>query len=770
MTIKHDTQHNLNTDLDLQDLNVEDSNPSNNPLFSDMIAKRMSRRHVLKGGAGLTTAAFFGSLPLAGCSTTDMGMEEATQTFNKLVEKETDIKIMKAGASVPAAGDITPPPSLKFKPVAHSTAEQVSVAEGYNAEIILGLGTPLMSGIAEWKDNREQSGESFAYRMGDNHDGMWFFGKKGSTYNPKASNSGLLVMNHEYVNAKYLHPSAIGKSKADLHEGKYVVMQDKNAPSIYQNRRLASDVRREVNSHGVAVVEMKRRAGGGYEMVKDSKFNRRVTSATEAVLAGPVAGTDLVKTKFDPKGMKTRGINNNCGSGMSPWGTYLTTEENFLGVFGRGADASKISSKEDYARRRYGAKENFPSWGYLWHSPDASEKFDGEFARWDMTATGKHAGEDYRNAFNTFGYITEIDPFNPSAAPVKRTSLGRFAHENCAFAPVEQGKPVVFYMGDDARGEYIYKFVSHYKWSDADIGGGIKAGDKYMNHGTLYVAKFNEDGTGEWKALKHGKNGLNSSHKNLPFVSQADVLVYARAAADVVGATRMDRPEWLSVSPMTGEVYCTLTNNAKKSRVWDNNPANGRTKIGTNAANPRSYGKGGNVHGHIIRWAETNGNHAASTFEWDIYLFAAPNDNKDENLSLLSEHNDLSAPDGLYFDPRGVLWIQTDDGKYTDTTNCMLLAALPGEVGDGKEVTTSAGQKTRMGAQASEAFVKRFFVGPEGCEVTGITMTPDFKTLFINIQHPGNSWGAVAGGKTPRSSTVMITKKDGGVILGESYA
>ena len=717
---------------------IEDSNPTDNTSFQTIINRRLNRRSILKGGTGLTAAAFFGAVPLVGCSDDDDG--------GAIMSHDN-------GAAIPAQGDLTRPETLEFTAVAHSTAATMSVAAGYKAEIVLPLGTPLISGIEEWKDNREQSAESFEWRMGDNHDGMWFFGKKNGTYDAKASESGLLVMNHEYVNSRELSPF-----------GYHVIEDDKAAP-IFQNRRLASDVRREVNCHGVAVVEMTRRDDGkGYEMVKDSKYNRRITSSTVAQLAGPVAGSELVKTKFDPTGFQTRGINNNCGAGLSPWGTYLTTEENFLGVFARGEDASQLSAGHNYGRVRYGATENFPGWDYLWHTPDDKDaKIADEFSRWDMTATGINATEDYRNAFNTFGYITEIDPFDQNSVPQKRTALGRFAHENCAYAPVEQGKPVVFYMGDDARGEYIYKFVSKAKWSNKDIGGGLKAGDKYLNEGTLYVAIFHEDGSGQWQALTHGENGLDATNSALPFNGQDEVLVFARAAADTVGATKMDRPEWVSVSPITGEVYVTLTNNKYRGEREDQP---------VSASNPRSYdarGKArGNDNGHIIRWAETGGDHTALSFEWDIYLFAAPSDLSAENLSELNENNDFSSPDGLYFDPRGVLWIQTDDGAYTDTSSCMLLAALPGSVNDGVLTTTSAGQSTRVGRVASNENIKRFFVGPEGCEVTGITMTPDFKTLFINIQHPGNTWGAVAGGSTPRSATVMITKEDGDVILAES--
>ena len=731
----------LNKELELAHEIVEDSNPTNNTDFQTVINRRLNRRSILKGGTGLTAAAFFGALPLVGCSDDDDNIS------SPIIEDGND-------AAIPAQGDLKRPETLKFKAVAHSTAETMTVAEGYKAEMILPLGTPLMPGLDDWKDNREQSAESFEWRMGDNHDGMWFFGKNSNAYDAKASENGLLVMNHEYVNSEELSPFG------------YYVIEDKDAAPLFQRRRLASDVRREVNCHGVAVVEMKRRANGmGYEMVPNSKYNRRITSSTTAQLAGPVAGSDLVKTKFDPTGFQTRGINNNCGAGLSPWGTYLTTEENFLGVFARGQDASQLSASDNYGRERYGAPENSPGSRYLWHTPDAKDAIiTDEFSRWDMTAVGASAADDYRNGFNTFGYITEIDPFDQNSTPQKRTAMGRFAHENCAYAPVKQGKPVVFYMGDDARGEYIYKFVSKAMWSNADIGGGLKAGDKYLNDGTLYVAIFNEDGSGEWKALVQGQNGLDAFNSALPFNSQDEVLVYARAAGDAAGATKMDRPEWVSVSPMTGDVYVTLTNN-KYRGVREDQPLS--------AANPRSYqvnGKpSGNDNGHIIRWAETGGDHAATSFEWDIYLFGAPSNLSAENLSQLSASNDLSSPDGLYFDPRGVLWIQTDDGAYTDTTSCMLLAALPGKVSDGTTITTSAGQQTRIGMPASNDNIKRFFVGPEGCEVTGITMTPDFKTLFINIQHPGNTWGAVAGGSTPRSATVMITKEDGDVILAESF-
>jgi secreted PhoX family phosphatase len=296
-----------------------------------------------------------------------------------------------------------------------------------------------------------------------------------------------------------------------------------------------------------------------------------------------------------------------------------------------------------------------------------------------------------------------------------------------------------------------------------------------MNNGTLYVAKFNSDGSGQWLELSYGKNGLDTSNSIYPFSSQADVVTFARLAADAVGATKMDRPEWATVNPVNGEVYVTLTNNSKRGLDYP-----------TDAANPRNYadpeGGKGNVNGHIIRFKETDNKTTATAFTWDIYLFgseAAMAANI--NLSGLTDNNDLSSPDGMWFDPRGVLWIQTDDGAYTDVTNCMMLAALPGQIGDGAATTAINGQATIAGAQVTDKTLRRFLVGPKECEITGIAMTPDYKAIFINVQHPGEDsasydaatshWPATQtdpknSTARPRSATVVITRKDGGIIAG----
>ncbi len=294
------------------------------------------------------------------------------------------------------------------------------------------------------------------------------------------------------------------------------------------------------------------------------------------------------------------------------------------------------------------------------------------------------AAKDYRNGPNTYGWNVEIDPFAPRSTPKKRTAMGRFAHEGAWLARVEAGKPLVWYMGCDSRNEYIYKYVSNASWDPVDASRGLAAGDKYLDDGKLYVAKFNADGTGNWVELSFGANGITAASTAYPFADQADVLINTRLAADVVGATKMDRPEWGAVDPVTGAVYMTLTNNN----------ATLRTLAATDAANPRHYNdprtngtaQRGNPNGHIIRWLEDAGDPAATKFNWDIFLFGAraTADAANVNVSGLTADNDFSSPDGLWFSKAtNVCWIQTDDGAYTDVTNCMLLAALPGAVGDG---------------------------------------------------------------------------------------
>ena len=365
--------------------------------------------------------------------------------------------------------------------------------------------------------------------------------------------------------------------------------------------------------------------------------------------------------------------------------------------------------------------------------------------------------------------------------------MGRFAHEAAVCSLPVAGEPLAFYMGCDSRNEYIYKFVSTALWDPKDVGAGLVAGDKYLSEGRLYVAKFNANGTGEWLELSM-TNPRIAKHAAFKFTSPADIFVNTRHAADAVGATPMDRPEWGAVNPRNGEVYFCLTNNSAANRT--------PTKV--DAANPRAYmdldGKksAGNPNGHIIRFKEIDKRSTALGFAWDIFLLGAEEDSGDANLSGLTANNSFSSPDGLWFSQTtGICWIQTDDGAFTDETNCMMLAAIPGHVGDGGKVTAknkmmvngaeqTGTQETFISAALGEAKLKRFLVAPKGAEVTGITEADGGRTLFVNIQHPGELSAPLASGKPleslwpgnqgagpqgrPRSATIVITRQDGGVI------
>ncbi len=710
-----------------------DNNTSDNVHFSDILEQRMTRRSLIgKTASGAVALALASSL--TACSDDDN--DNATPP-SKPVDSNKK------------------PTELTFSVVNKNLDDIVTVPEGYQATVLYALGDSINPSYADWDDNNIPSGPSFQFRSGDCHDGMHYFGLNSSSkFDDTVSTEGLLVMNHEYINQTFLHPT--GATKVN-------------------GRRPEEEVIRETNAHGVSVVHIKKdNATQKVEIVKNSLFNRRITASTVMDFAGAAASSDLVKTKFSPAGKQTRGTHNNCGNGYTPWGTYLTTEENFIGYFARSAtDDANRSAAEIVALKRYGLKAGSSS-RYGWETALGQLESQDLYDRWNASVVADQATADYRNGPNTFGWMVEIDPFDRGQNPVKRTSLGRFAHEDSACRTV-QGEPLAFYMGDDSRGEYIYKFVSAANWDSKDVNGGYTAGDKYMNNGTLYVAKFNSDGSGQWLELSYGKNGLDTSNSIYPFSSQADVVTFARLAADAVGATKMDRPEWATVNPVNGEVYVTLTNNSKRGLDYP-----------TDAANPRNYadpeGGKGNVNGHIIRFKETDNKTTATAFTWDIYLFgseAAMAANI--NLSGLTDNNDLSSPDGMWFDPRGVLWIQTDDGAYTDVTNCMMLAALPGQIGDGAATTAINGQATIAGAQVTDKTLRRFLVGPKECEITGIAMTPDYKAIFINVQHPGEDsasydaatshWPATQTDPNnstarPRSATVVITRKDGGVIAG----
>jgi len=635
---------------------MEDSNRSSNPSIHDVSAP--SRRTLLRGGLGALAGNFLaplstvaGAAALVGCATPGSG-----------------------------AG-----PLLGFKSVALSTADTVTVPEGYTVQVIAPWGDPVgMSGEnAAFKDDASNSAAQQATQFGMHHDGIHYFAQEGSKV-------GLLAMNHEYVDHGLLFPD--GAANWSLEK-----------------------VRKSQAAHGVSICEVQEK-NGKWEVVTPSPWARRITANTPTLVSGPAAGHALMKTAADPHGRSVLGTLNNCASGITPWGTYLTSEENFINYFSGG---DTLSAHE----KRWGLKKGGS--GYRWHEFDA---------RFDAT---KNPNEP-----NRFGWIVEIDPNNPSSTPVKRTAMGRGAHEGATVAVTRDNRAVV-YMGEDARFEYIYKFVSR----DAIKPGGAAANATLLDHGTLYVAQFNADGKGRWIALTHGEGPLTAANG---FADQGEVLIKARQASDLLGATKMDRPEWIAVHPHKPyEIYCTLTNNNERGK--DGKP-------GVDAANPRVD----NTFGQIIRWFEGDNNPATTEFVWDLFaLGGSPTGKGDKKASV--QGDTFGSPDGLKFASNGLLWVQTDvststlnEKDYAGMGNNQMLAVIP-ERGE----------------------FRRFLTGPRGCEITGIAFTPDNRTLFINIQHPGetssersdpaapkavSAWPDGAAGGRPRSATVVIRRDDGGVI------
>lgn len=655
-------------------------NHSRNNPFHEVLAARMQRRSVMKGTVGAALASIMG-VGLSACASDGDGNGIDTST-----------SIDKGAAT-----------DLGFKAVAVSAANQVVVPEGYSAQPFLPWGTPITGSYPEFRADASNSGADQEQQVGMHHDGMHFF-----PINQKAggnsSTEGLLVMNHEYINQNALHPN--GPTSATNNGGV----------------RPEDEVRKEVAAHGVSVVHIRQDSDGSWDVVFGSPFNRRITGGTEMDIRGPVRGDPKLTTKFSPDGTKTRGTLNNCSMGPTPWGTYLAAEENWHGYF---ANSGGTQPREQ-TRHGVGTSSRY-DWELAENGADA-------YVRFDVTPTGASETDDYRNEANTYGYMVEIDPFTPESKPQKRTALGRFGHEGVIFAPVREGQPVVCYSGDDARFEYIYKFVSSQPYSAATAGGYL------LDEGTLYVARFNEDGSGEWLPLSLDDDGFSAKVQAATgttvgdidfdgFANQADVLINSRLAADIAGATPMDRPEWGAVDPNTGEVYFTLTNNSE------------RTQDQTNAANPLAE----NRTGHIIRWAEANNDHTSTAFNWDIFVFAGEQGTEtvvDGNAVVsLTDDSIFNSPDGLWFDYNGRLWIQTDGSDAAPYQNNMMLAANP--------VTRD---------------IKRFFVGPQGCEVTGVVTTPDVKTMFVNIQHPEVDWPFGTEGDHPRDAAVIVTRDDGGVI------
>lgn len=643
------------------------SNRSANPHIQDMIA--VGRRQVIAGGAALGALAFLGGMPTIAAAAAPKGNAPAFQRRSR----------------------------LPFGAVGVTRADTITVPDGYTVDVFIPWGTPICGSYPAYLEDASNSAEDQAQQTGMHHDGMHFF-PMDARFKGRKSDHGLLALNHEYVDSALLHP---------------------NGPSVQDGKRTkAEEVRKEINAHGVSVVEIKRNARGDWAVLPSAR-NRRITGATPMRIEGPARGHELMQTRYSPSGTTTRGTLNNCSNGYTPWSTYLTCEENWAGYFAS-RDAELPRHLDRYGVGTAGR--------YGWETVPGDE-----FQRFDATTIGEDARSDYRNEPNTFGWIVEIDPFDPDSTPVKRTALGRFAHEGLVFAPAKAGWPVVCYSGDDSQNEYIYKYISRDRYRP------LRGDSRLLDEGTLYVARFNPDGTGDWLALDFEDASFQQAclTAGVQFRDQGEVLINTRLAADIVGATKMDRPEWGAVHPDTGEVYFTLTNNSARQEA--------------NAANPRSP----NPYGHIVRWREDGRNNIGTTFRWDLYLLAGPeSDSRDPRGRSLDQDNILASPDGLWFDDEGRLWIQTD-------MSGSQLSAGP------------FGNNQMLVSDPKTGQTKRFLVGPTGAEITGITSTPDFRTVFVNVQHPGEgstptqytSVWPDGPGRRPRSATVIIRRKDGGRVL-----
>lgn len=661
---------NKNNELPVVDIDDIPVNPSTNPWLSEVIA---SRRNLLKGGLGLALGGFLGG-SLSGCAKSNETIYETTSPLVPL--KNTSPKIGFTSVAMQHAVDF----------------DRVVVAEGYTARAFFSWGDEVVTGAVAWKADASNSWQEQQLQAGQNHDGMAYF-----PFPDAPNDHGLLVINHEYTNPT-LHPNG----PTETRDAQGVI------------HRPEHEVLKEQAAHGVSVIEIKRDQQGAWQRVKSSSLNRRLTANTPMGITGPAAGSEHLKTAQDPTGTRVLGTLNNCSMGKTPWGTYLICEENWNNYF---VNRNTADWQQRVSHKRYGISNGVNSSKYYWETVDP---------RFDATPTDKQYFKGFVNEPNRFGWVVEFDPFNPDSLPQKRTALGRYARE-CATVVIGDDGEVAIYSGDDTRGEYIYKFVAQERFDKTNP----KEKPDLLDEGILYVALFHADGRGEWLPLLWGERGLTARNG---FMSQADVLINARAAADILGATPMDRPEWVAVDPHTRELYVTLTNNVERGIKLDQP---------VDKANPRKE----NHHGQILRWVEKNSNPAATEFNWEIFLLAgnSAQSSVPENQQGNIRGDIFSCPDGLWFDADGRLWIETD---YDDE----------------ESVYQTMGCNQLLCADPLSRNVKRFLVGPRGCEITGLTGTPDGKSLWLNIQHPGISYPASDGKTRPRSTTVLVTKNDGGVI------
>jgi secreted PhoX family phosphatase len=631
----------------------------------------------------------FSEMEDSNCSS-NQSIHEVIETSKRAFLK-SGVVVSLASVMAPLAGCAVlsgPQKKLGFKPIPVGMGDKLVVPEGYTAMPLAPWGEPV--GIAgrmpAFKMDGSNTAEDQAVQMGMHHDGLEFFPLQGST-------RGLLAVNHEYTDDGLLHVGGF-------------------------NQMNSEKVRKAQNAHGLSVIEVEMK-NGRWDMVRPSPYARRVTLSTPFRVAGPAAGHALMRTSADPQGVTVLGTLNNCASSKTPWGTYLSGEENFAFYFGAGDKPTKD-------QQRWGApKSGFYAWDK--HDP-----------RFDL--------QKNPNELHRFGWVVELDPMDPNSTPVKRTALGRAAHEGAWVGVTKDGRAVV-YSGEDARFEYIYKFVSRDKIKQA--GNGLtqaQANKDLLDHGVLHVARFDANGKGQWIPMVHGQGPLTAANG---FADQGEVLIKSRQASDLLGATKMDRPEWLTIDPQSGWVYCTLTNNSQRGTPG---------KPGVDAANPRAN----NVMGQIIRWKDEN-DFDGRTFEWNHLVLAGDPNNQRADAKGNINGDIYACPDGITFDKQGVLWIQTD---------AHATQMYKGEL-------ARIGNNQMLACDTATGETRRFLTGPTNCEVTGVTFTPDSTTMFVSIQHPGetpsdrsdpanpsqySNWPDYALNGRPRSALVVIRKIDGGIV------
>jgi secreted PhoX family phosphatase len=641
------------------------SNTSDNASMGDIIAARFSRREWLRGALAVSA------------------ISATVSPFALLT------------ASGVRAQIALPKPSFDFKEITAGPGADHAVAEGYDVDVLMRWGDPVLPGAPAF-DPLKQTAAAQRMQFGYNNDYVGYLPMPGGD----PATHGLLVVNHEYTNEELMFP---GLGRQEIKSINFTGM----------TRELV-DI--EMAAHGGSVIEI-RKTGGKWTVVSDSKYARRITAETPIEISGPVAGHARMKTKADPQGRTILGMVNNCAGGVTPWGTWLTCEENFNNYF-----MGDIASHPEAEKlKRYGVPAN----GYGWAK--FHERFD----------ISKEPNEP-----NRFGWVVEIDPFTPGSTPRKRTAMGRFKHEGAAgiFAA---DKRWVVYQGDDERFDYVYKFVTA-RPVDMER---REANLNLLDEGVLHVAKYAADGTGAWLPLRHGEGPLTAANG---FASQADVLIDARRAADLLGATKMDRPEDVEANPKTGKVYVILTNNGRRKADQ------------VDAANPRAD----NRFGHIIEMTPEGGDHGALTFRWEILVRCG-----DPSIAAVgatfsaqtTRDGWFGMPDNLAVDAQGRIWIATDGNSISKTGR-----------NDGLWAIETEG--------ALRGTSKHFFRCPAGAEMCGPFFTPDDETLFLAVQHPGEAdeddpaappatfeapatrWPDFKAGMPPRPALLAITRKGGGKI------